>query len=151
VELDEQLLDDPLEALARVAHPAPLVAVVDDVALLLEDEHVVAVLDDVGDPRLDERAELLAGRRARVEDLLRAGQQRVHELVADRDQQLLLAAEVVVEAAGADPQLLGELGHRGLVVAALGEHARGAEDDLGLAAVVALLERRASGPGRHRP
>src|SRR3712207_1109610 len=38
--------DEPLEALARLADVAPRLTALDDVALLLEDEHVVAVLDD---------------------------------------------------------------------------------------------------------
>ena len=61
-----------------------------------------------------------------------------------------LDAEVVVEAAGREAERLGELGHRRLVVAALGEHARGAEHDLGPAAVVALAQRGSGGPGATR-
>ena len=76
-------------------------------------------------------------------------EQRVHQLVADRAQQLLLAAEVVVEAAGGEAERLRELGHRGLVVAALGEHARGAEHDLRAAAVVALAQGGPGGPCGH--
>ena len=77
-------------------------------------------------------------------------EQRVHQLVADRAQQLLLAAEVVVEAAGREAERLGELGHRGLVVAALGEHARRAEHDLRPAAVVALAHGGSGRAGRSR-
>ena len=88
-----------------------------------------------------------SGSRGSASSASRALEQRVHQLVADRAQQLLLAAEVVVEAAGGEAERLGELGHRGLVVAALGEHARRAEHDLRAAAVVALAQ---GGPGRAR-
>ena len=45
-------VDERLEALAARPHGPPLRARLDDVALLLEDEHVVAVLDDVRDPHV---------------------------------------------------------------------------------------------------
>ena len=76
-------------------------------------------------------------------------EQRVHQLVADRDQQLLLGAEVVVQAAGSEAELVGELGHRGLVIALAREDAGGVEHDLRLAAVVALPQGGAVGLWRH--
>ena len=69
----------------------------DRVALLLEDEHVVAMLDHVGDPQPDQRAQVLAGGASSSDDLAGAGEQRLHQLIADADQQLLLGAEVVIQ------------------------------------------------------
>jgi phosphoribosylformylglycinamidine (FGAM) synthase PurS component len=64
------------------------------VALLLEDEHVVAVRDNVRDPQAQQISEALLGLAFLCDELAGAVQERVHELVADLDEQLLLAAEV---------------------------------------------------------
>ena len=45
--------------------------------------------------------------------------QLVDQLLVDREQQVFLLAHVVVQARLADPDLVGDLGHRGGVVAAL--------------------------------
>ena len=57
----ERVLDEALEGLAALADGAPLGARLDRVALLLEDEHVVAVLDHVGHPDAHERAQESSG------------------------------------------------------------------------------------------
>ena len=122
----EEIREQPLELLAAGADAAPLLAALDHVALLLEDEHVVAVVDHVRDPEPDERAQLILGGGIRRRASARVSlEQRLHQLVADADQQLLLAREVVVEAAGGEAHRLGQLLHGGLVVAPLGEDARG--------------------------
>ena len=115
------------------------------VALLLEDEHVVAVLDDVGHPQADERAQLLGGVLVAGQQLGGLLEQRLHELVADRGEQLLLAAEVVIERAGGQIHARGQLLHRRLVIALAGEHLGGLVDDLLLAPVIALAQRGACG------
>jgi hypothetical protein len=119
------------------------------VPLLLEDEHVVAVGDDVLDPQAHQRAQLL-GRLARLlQQRLGPLEQRVHQLVADGAQEMLLGGEVVVEAARGEAERLRQLGHRGLVVAPLGEHACGTEHDLGPPAVVALAQGGSGRPHGH--
>ena len=110
---------------------APAGLALDRLALLGEDEHVVAVGDDVGDPGGDQLAQLLDRRRLGGDDLARLRQQRLQQLVADRDQEVVLALDVVVEAAGGEAGRLGQLAHRGAVVAALGEElGRGATTSL---------------------
>src|SRR5215216_2194408 len=79
----ERVLGDPLERLAARADAAPGGAALDHVALLLEDEHVVAVPDDVLDPQAHERAQLLGGLAWFGEQRLGLHEQRVHQLVAD--------------------------------------------------------------------
>ena len=127
------------------AHAAPLRLALDHVALLGEDEHVVAVGRDVREPDAEQVAQLALGRRLGGEDLAGPLEQRVEQLVADADQQLVLALDVVVEAAGGEPGRLGQVAHRGLLVAALGEEAGGGRDHLAPLALVALAQRR---PGR---
>ena len=109
----EDVLDETLEVLARAPHTAPLRPALDRVALLLEDEHVVAVAHDLGHPDPDEDTELLVRWPVLGDDLARAFQERVYELVADRDEQLLLAGEVVVDAARGQPDLRRKLAHGG--------------------------------------
>ena len=53
--------DQPLERLAAGADLAPALPGLDQVALLLEDEHVVAMRDDVGHPQPHERPQLVLG------------------------------------------------------------------------------------------
>ena len=133
-------------SLAAGAHAAPLRARLDHVALLLEDEHVVAVVDDVLHPESTSARSCSAGSRGSASARARASSGSISWSQIAL-QQLLLAAEVVVEAAGGEAERLRELGHRGLVVAALGEHAGGAEHDLGAAAVVALAQGGRGGAG----
>jgi hypothetical protein len=108
---------------------------------------VVAVGDDVGDPGLDQLAQLLDGRRLGGDDLPGARQQRLQQLVADRDQQVVLALDVVIEAAGGKPGRRGQLADRGAVVAALGEELGGGRHHLAAARLVAGAQ---GGAGRGR-
>src|ERR1700743_3605963 len=71
----------------------------------------------------------------------------VEELVADRDQQVLLAGGVVVDAARRQAGRLAEVADRGLLVAALGEELRRRVDQRLAPALVAGAER---GAGRRR-
>ena len=72
-------------------------------------------------------------------------EQRVDQLVADQNEQLVLGRDVVVEAAGREPGRLEQRRHRGGVVAALREGMRGGVDQLAAAAVVARSQRGAEG------
>jgi len=107
---------------------------------------VVAVALDVGEPGAEQGAQLaLGGELVAGGDLAGAVEQRLEELVADRDQERLLAADVVVEAAGGEAGGLGQVGDRGRRVAGLGLLARRRRDHLGAATLVAGAERRALG------
>src|SRR5581483_6430080 len=117
--------DDLLELLAGPPDVPPLGRVLDEAPFVQEDRDLVAVVRDV----LGER--LAAGG-----DLAGALEQRLDEARVDPDQQLLLAADVVVETAALQAGGRAEVVDRRRVVAALREHARGDVDDL----VAALLE-----------
>ena len=141
--------DDPLEGLAAGANLAPLRIGLDHVALLLEDEHVVPVLDDMGHPHPDEGAQALARRFLAHAHRARLGQEGLGELVTDGHEQLLLAAEVVIQRAGGQTHGGGQILHRRLVVALARENG-GRGRDHGLpATVVALLEGGTSRTTRH--
>ena len=56
--------------------------------------------------------------------------QLVDQLLVDREEEVLLLADVVVQARLADPHLVRDLGHRRGVVPALAEHARRGVDDV---------------------
>ena len=103
-------------------------------ALLLEDEHVVAVALDMAQPDADDLAESLLGW-----PVDRAGlvEQRRHELLADLAEQLVLGADVVVQAAGGEARRLDEVRNRRRVEPALCDHLRRARDDLLAALVIA--------------
>jgi hypothetical protein len=143
----EEIVEDLLEGLALGADVAPAALALDRLALLGEHQHVVAVGDDVGDPGLEELAQLLHRRRLGGDDLARPRQQRFQQLVADRDQQVVLALDVVVEAAGGEAGRLGQLAHRGRVVAALGEQLRRRRHHLAAARFVTGAQ---GGAGRGR-
>src|SRR6185312_1491873 len=141
--------DQTLERLARGADLAPALAGLDQVALLLEDQHVVAVPDDMGHPQPHERAQLLGGVLFAGQQLGGLLEQRLHELVTDGGEEILLAAEVVIERAGGQVHARRQLLHGCLVIALAGEHIGGLVDDLLLAAVIAAAQRRPCGSDGH--
>ena len=97
------------------------------------------------EPCARDRSQLRLRRIVRRDDRLGPIEQRVHQLVEHAEQQLLLALDVVVEAAAREPAGGDEVVDRGRVVAALGEQACGRVDDLLPARVVAGAQR---GTGR---
>ena len=145
--------EQPLELLAAGADLAPLVAAVDHVALLLEDEHVVAVVDHVRDPeRARARAAALgaasssASERAR---LARAAAPSAGRRCAISSCSLL--AEVVVEAAGGEARSPRSApAPRSGRSPARRRRARPSSTTSSLAAVVALAQRGSCRAGRHR-
>jgi len=104
--------------------------------------HVVEVAGDVDEPDAEQLAQLLLGGAGAGDDLPRPGEQRLQQLVADRDQEVVLAVDVVVDAAGGKSGRRGQFGHRGRLEAALGEDPGGVGDDLLAATVIALAQRR---------
>ena len=129
-----------LEVFALAADVAPLRAALEDVALLLEDEHVVAVALDVRHPDVHDVAQLNVWRVVGCGDRAHLIEQGLHELVADEHQQAVLAADVVIQAAGGEPGRCDQVLHRGGVEPLHREHTRCRSDDLLLTAVVARAQ-----------
>ena len=146
----QQVVEDPLEGEAFGADLLPARLTLDDVAFLLEDAHVVEVLLDVLEPDMQQLAELGLGRLRRREDGVGALEQRVHQLVADQDEQLVARVDVVIEAAGGQAGRLEQRRDGRGVVATLGEHVGGGIDDRTPTELVASAERWAGGRGEHR-
>ena len=117
----QDLVEKPLEAFARLAHLPPGRIGLDQPALLVEDDHVVAVARHVRDPGAQKLAQLLLGREVLGGDLLGPGEQRLDQLLVREEEEVLLAVDVVVEPAALEPRRLDEVVDRGVAVAALGE------------------------------
>src|SRR5690606_33123669 len=124
--------DDVLEALlVVVAHGDKLVPprVAEPRPLMEEDRGVRQLASDYAQVSLYERAKPAAGAAAG-----RSGVGRFHEgsggTVDDGPEQVVLGAEVGVEAAAAKVDALGQVAHAGPVVAALAEQLAGGRDDL---------------------
>jgi len=81
------------------------------------------------DVAVDQRPQLLVGPQLGVGDVVGAALEPPHRGVHDRQQDVVLAAEVVVEGAERDLRAVGQFAHRRRRVAALGEQlGAGVED-----------------------
>jgi hypothetical protein len=107
---------------------------------------------DVGHPGAQELPQLLLGGRLRGDDRLDAVDERVDQLLVGEQQELLLAVDVVVEAAALEARRLDQVVDRGVAVAALGEQPRRDGDYLPPPPLVAIADARVTGlmPGSSR-
>jgi hypothetical protein len=98
--------------------------------LVLVDDHLrVPVLDRL-ERRHEQTLEPLERIGLGLDDLLVAAEQPVQKVPQDLLDHLLLALEVVIEAAGQDSRGVGDVAHGGRTKAALGEHGRGEIEEL---------------------
>ena len=122
------LLDDAAY-LGRVpvtlGHDGEAIAGVEAAHLGVADGHLSRETQEVQHEGFGCPAQLLGHVLDAVQRLFQGGERSVHRLVHDRVQDLLLGGDVVVQARGPDPEGLGDVLHRGAVIAAIGEKQAG--------------------------
>ena len=128
--LDDDLADHPLVEVALDDQGLPALAG-DRVALGEEDGDAVAVAGDEAHRHVEQFAHLLGRRGGGGGDRHRLGDQLVDQGLVDREEEVFLLADVVVEAGLAEADRFGDVRHRGGVVAALAEDPGRRFDDVG--------------------